>query len=61
MGDVYRGILDQVEKHDYDVFRHRASLTLAHKIARSAFAPLTFRRDVLGDTSPLITLPEENA
>ncbi|HVS30602.1 MAG TPA: phytoene/squalene synthase family protein [Thermoanaerobaculia bacterium] len=61
MGDVYRAILDQVEHNDFDVFRRRASLTLAHKVARSALAPINFRRDVLADTAPVISLPEENA
>jgi phytoene synthase len=61
MGDVYRAILVQVENNDFDVFRKRASLTLAHKVVRSALAPVNFRRDVLADTVPIISLPEENA
>jgi phytoene synthase len=61
MGDVYRAILDQVEANDFDVFRRRASLTLAHKVGRSVLAPINFRRDVLWDTTPIISLPEENA
>lgn len=59
MGDVYRGILDQVERKDYDVFRHRASVTLIGKLGRSVLAPLTYRREVLTDSMPLMTVPEE--
>ena len=61
MGDVYRGILGQIEKHDYDVFRHRASLTFVDKVGRSVLAPINFRRDVLAETRQIISLPEENA
>ena len=31
---LYRGILDQIEKHDYDVFSRRASLNLWGKLSR---------------------------
>ncbi|HUI87418.1 MAG TPA: squalene/phytoene synthase family protein [Anaerolineales bacterium] len=31
---LYRGILDQVEKNDYDVFSRRASLSLSEKLKR---------------------------
>ena len=30
----YQGILDDIEKHDYDVFTHRASLNAAGKVSR---------------------------
>lgn len=32
--DVYRGILDQIEANDYDVFHRRASLSFAEKLRR---------------------------
>ena len=47
MGDVYRAILNDVERGGYDVFRRRAGVPLSRKIARAMVAPLTFRRDVL--------------
>lgn len=59
MGDVYRGILDQVERNDYDVFRRRASVTFAGKLTRTMFAPVTFRRDVLQESAALMRVPEE--
>ena len=30
----YQGILDDIEKHDYDVFTHRASLSAMGKVSR---------------------------
>lgn len=59
MGDVYRGILDQVEANGYDVFARRASVTLSGKLARTALAPFTFRREVLTESAPLMRMPEE--
>lgn len=58
MGDVYRAILSEVEKNDYDVFTMRASTTLGRKVRRSALAPWVFWRDVVQTTRPIITLPE---
>jgi len=31
---LYRGILDQIEKNNYDVFSRRASLSLLEKLRR---------------------------
>lgn len=59
MGDVYRGILDQVERNGYDVFQRRAHTTFAGKLARTLVAPVTFRREVLTTSVPLMRLEEE--
>ena len=58
MGDVYRGILDQVERNDYEVFTRRATVTLRGKLTRTLLAPLTYRRDVLADSKPIVALSE---
>lgn len=58
MGDVYRSILDDVERNDYNVFGRRASVNLRVKLARTIVAPLTYRRDVLADSKPIIALSE---
>lgn len=61
MGDVYRAILARVEANGYDVFRRRASTKFATKLGRAALAPVTFYRDVIADTAPVMRLPEEQA
>lgn len=61
MGDVYRAILDEVERNDLDVFRRRAFVSLPRKIRLAVAAPLTFRREVTGSIPPFMTLPETKA
>lgn len=58
MGDVYRAILSEVERNDYDVFRMRARTTLGRKVRRSMLAPWIFYRDVVQTTRPIVALPE---
>ncbi len=58
MGDVYRAILDEVERNHFDVVGKRAFVSLSRKVLLAARAPLTFRRDVLGDHPPIMSLPE---
>lgn len=58
MGDVYRSILDDVERNDFDVFNRRASISLGRKISRAVTAPLRFPQEVLQETSPIMHLPE---
>lgn len=58
MGDVYRGILDEVERIDYAVFTQRAFVPWRRKLVRAATAPIGFRREVILDTLPLMKLPK---
>ena len=58
MGDVYRGILDEVERNDYDVFTRRAVVSFGRKVRLATTAPLRFRREVILETAPIVPLLE---
>ncbi len=58
MGDVYRAILGEIEKNQFDVFTKRASITTSKKVALSATALLRYRREVLLDTKPLMSIAD---
>lgn len=58
MGDVYRAILDEVERTGHDVFAARAYVTWPRKLRLAATAPFRFRSEVMADTEPIMNVPE---
>jgi len=58
MGDVYRAILDEVEKVNYDIYSRRVFVNWPRKLRLAVSAPLRYRREVLNETRPIMYVPE---
>lgn len=58
MGDVYRAILDEVERANYDIYSRRIFVGWPRKVRLAATAPLRYRREVLSETRPIMYVPE---
>ena len=58
MGDVYRGILREIERIEYDVFTHRAFVPWRLKAWSALSSTVRFRGEVLADTEAIVQIPE---